>query len=125
MTTRIKGNKTNDKEPSHNPLEPLPVVRALFLAFINLHPNSTGYDLMGQISRFTEGLIELKSGTVYSELRRLEKQGYVHSTQEKEGRRRRSYTITATGKEELEQLAQLMHVRVKSILMPLLSLIER
>ena len=81
-------------------------------------------DLMGLISDFTGGLVEMKSGTAYSELRRLETQGLVESKQEKEGRKRRSYVITSSGEEELVQLASQMRVRVDSILKPLLSLIE-
>ena len=79
---------------------------------------------MRLISEFTKGLVELKSGTTYSELRRLESQKLVESTQEKEGRKRRSYTITAAGKRELSQLAGQMKVRVESIIEPLLSLID-
>ncbi|MHA1137109.1 MAG: PadR family transcriptional regulator [Candidatus Thorarchaeota archaeon] len=116
--------KANEKFVSHNPLEPLPIVRVLFLGFIKRHPNSTGYDLMRLISEFTKGLIELKSGTTYSELRRLESQKLVESTQEKDGRKRRSYTITSSGERELSHLADQMKVRVESILEPLLSLID-
>ncbi|MGY5858805.1 MAG: PadR family transcriptional regulator [Candidatus Thorarchaeota archaeon] len=116
--------KANETSASHNPLEPLPIVRVLFLGFIKRHPHSTGYDLMRLISEFTKGLIELKSGTTYSELRRLESQKLVESTQEKEGRKRRSYTITSSGEKELSQLANQMKLRVDSILTPLLSLIE-
>ena len=125
MTEReIKSTKVAGKSVSHNPLEPLPIVRVLFLVFIKRQPNVTGYDLMGLISDFTKGRVELKSGTVYSELRRLESLGLVESTQEKVGRKRRSYTITSSGEEEVTQLAEQMKMRVDSILKPLLSLIE-
>lgn len=116
--------KTNEISISHNPLEPLPIVRVLFLGFIKRHPRTTGYDLMRLISEFTKGLVELKSGTTYSELRRLESQKLVESTQEKEGRKRRSYTITSSGEKELSHLLNQMKVRVESILNPLLSMIE-
>lgn len=106
-------------------LEPLPIVRVLLLAFIKLHPQSTGYDLMGLISGFTEGLVDLKSGTVYTELRRLEKQGLVESVQESAGRKRRSYVISKMGRAELEQLTQQVAMRVNRVLLPLLSLIEQ
>ena len=125
MTERkIESTKVAGKSVSHNPLEPLPIVRVLFLVFIKRQPRVTGYDLMGLISDFTGGLVEMKSGTAYSELRRLETQGLVESTQEKDGRKRRSYTITSSGKKELAQLAEQMKMRVDSILKPLLSLIE-
>ena len=122
---KIESTKMAEKSVSNNPLEPLPIVRMLFLVFIKQQPHVTGYDLMGSISDFTGGRVELKSGTVYSELRRLESQGLVESTQEEEGRKRRSYVITSSGKRELTQLAEQMKMRVDSILKPLLSLIEQ
>ena len=109
---------------SYRPMEPLPIVRALFLVFIRRHPNSTGYDLMGLISDSTNGLVELKSGTVYSELRRLEGLGFVTSAQEEKGRKRRAYAITKSGIKELSQLAKQMQMRVDLIIKPLLKLIE-
>ena len=121
---KIESTKIAEKSVSNNPLEPLPIVRMLVLVFIKRQPHVTGYDLMGLISDFTGGLVELKSGTAYSELRRLEMQKLVESTQEKEGRKRRSYTITSSGKKELAQLASQIKVRVDSILKPLLALIE-
>ena len=125
MTERETESKAaNDESVSHNPLEPLPIVRMLFLIFIKRQPRVTGYDLIGLISDFTRGRVELKSGTVYSELRRLESQELVESTQEKEGRKRRNYTISALGEKELAQLAGQMKIRVDSILKPLLALID-
>ncbi len=68
--------------------------------------------------------MQLKSGTIYSELRRMEHQGLVHSVQEASGRRRRSYVITDNGLAELEQFTQQMNLRVRCILLPLLNLIS-
>ena len=85
QTKRKPRSKKEDSKKSYRPMEPLPIVRALFLVFIRRHTNSTGYDLMGLISESTNGLVELKSGTVYSELRRLEGLGFVKSEQEERG----------------------------------------
>lgn len=120
---KSRTNKEGSKK-SYRPMEPLPIVRALFLVFIRRHPNSTGYDLMGLISDSTDGRVELKSGTVYSELRRLEGLGFVKSEQEKEGRKRRTYEITKLGIKELGQLAKQMQMRVDTIISPLLKLID-
>jgi DNA-binding PadR family transcriptional regulator len=79
---------------------------------------------MKVISGFTDGKVELKSGTVYTELRRLEKQGFVRSIQEDVGRKRRSYEITQAGEMELRQLAHQMQFRVNRVLNPLLALME-
>ena len=117
--------KQRDSTKDYKPLEPLPIVRALFLVFIQRHPKSTGYDLMGLISDSTKGLIELKSGTVYSELRRLEGLGFVKSAQEESGRRRRSYVITKSGIDELSQIAKQMQMRVDYIINPLLDMMNQ
>lgn len=122
--------KQMEKSPSESKsklqtrLEPLPIVRALFLVFIRRHPNSSGYDLMKLISKSTKGLVELKTGTAYSELRRLEGMGLVESTREETGRKRRSYVITDQGIESVKQIAQQMRLRVEHIINPLLSLID-
>ena len=109
---------------SHRPLEPLPIVRALFLTFIQAHPQSTGYSLMKAISSFTDGELKLKSGTAYTELRRLEKLDFVRSVQEEVGRKRRGYEITQAGEMELAQIAHQMRFRINRVLNPLLALME-
>ena len=124
QTKRKPRSKKEDSKKSYRPMEPLPIVRARFLVFIRRHPNSTGYDLMGLISDSTNGLVELKSGTVYSELRRLEGLEFVKSVQEQEGRKRRTYEITKRGLKELNLLAKQMQLRVDTIITPLLKLIN-
>jgi len=79
---------------------------------------------MKVISSFTDGELELKSGTAYTELRRLEKLGFVRSVQEKVGRKRRGYEITQTGEMELAQIAHQMRFRINRVLNPLLALME-
>jgi len=105
---------------SSSPFEPLPLVRALFLALLKTHPNSTGYDLMRLAASLTKGLIELKSGTVYPELRRLEKLGLVSSHQESTQRKQRNYQITKAGIKALDQLVHQIQFRVKYVLEPLI-----
>ena len=121
--TKTRTDQKGSKK-TYRPMEPLPIVRALFLVFIRRHPNSTGYDLMGLISDSTDGLVDLKSGTVYSELRRLEGLGFVTSNQEESGRKRRAYAITKSGVKELSHLEKLMRMRVDSIINPLLDMIN-
>jgi len=79
---------------------------------------------MKVISDFTDGEVELKSGTAYTELRRLEKHGFVKSIQEEAGRKRRGYEITQAGEMELLQIARQLRFRVNRVLNPLLALIE-
>lgn len=105
-------------------LEPVPLVRVFLLTFLMVHPESSGYDLMKSIFDFTGGLIELKSGTVYGELRRLEQQGLVQSKREASGRRRRSYTVTERGTQELRLLVAQVRMRMDHLLRPLTNLAD-
>jgi len=79
---------------------------------------------MKVISGFTDGEVELKSGTAYTELRRLEKQGFVRSIQEEAGRKRRGYEISQAGEMELLQITHQLRFRVNRVLNPLLALME-
>lgn len=105
-------------------LEPVPVVRVLLLALIRKSPESSGYDLMKAISDFTNGTTNLSSGTVYTELRRLEKNDSVTSFRETTGRRRRSYSITKLGEKELLQLVAQIEKRVEIVLNPLIKFVS-
>ncbi len=64
-----------------------------------------GYEILDIISDLSEGRYEIKQPTLYSCLKRLEKQGFISSYfgEESNGGRRRYYKLTAKGKETLEQ----------------------
>ncbi len=118
-------HKRDDESDEGTPpkqLAPVPVVRALLLTLILEHPDSTGYVLMRRIREFTGGRVELKTGTVYSELRRLEDQGLVTTTRESGGRQRRTYRITERGREELGIIVEEIQRRVNFVLRPLVEL---
>ncbi len=120
-----RNNKQGKEYPSgeqeYSPLEPLPIVRVMLLLLIRNEPGSTGYDLIGLIEGLTHGHAVLQSGTIYGELRRLEKHGMLTSQREKEGRRRREYQITQQGEEELAMLMAQVRMRTRTVLNPLLS----
>ena len=63
-----------------------------------------GYDILNYIHDKTEGHYEMKQSSVYSVLKRLEKQGYIYSFtgDESNGAKRRYYALTDTGKNLLE-----------------------
>lgn len=107
--------QTNEKI-KENILEPLPIMHALFLSFINQYPALTGYELIKTMARRSNQHVILKSGSVYSVLRKLEELKFVESEQEQEGRRKRKYSLTGTGKEELTRLRKLIRLRTKYIL---------
>ncbi len=108
-------------EQEYSPLEPLPIVRIMLLLLVRDEPGSTGYDLIGLIEELTHGHAMIQSGTVYGELRRLEKHGMLTSQREKDGRRRREYQITEQGEQELAMLMAQVRMRTRTVLKPLLS----
>jgi DNA-binding PadR family transcriptional regulator len=105
-------------------LEPVPLVRVLLLALLHKYPESSGYDMMKTITEFTNNALELSSGTIYSELRRLEQQGLLESKRESTGRRRRAYLVTQKGTEELKNLKNQIKTRMAVLLGPLVDFVE-
>lgn len=67
-----------------------------------------GYDILREIEVKSEGHYKIKQPTLYSCLKRLEKQGlissYWGSQSDTEGGRRRYYTLTDSGREYVEQM---------------------
>ena len=113
------------RRPVTDPLSPLPLTRVIILTLISKFPNITGYNLMKK--KVPENLhpdITLKTGTVYSELRRLEDRGILVSKQDTSGRRERRYTITDSGLDELTKLSQQIQNRRNFVIGPLLTLIQ-
>ena len=64
-----------------------------------------GYEILDIISDLSEGRYEIKQPTLYSCIKRLEKQGFIDSYlgDESNGGRRRYYKLTEKGRETLEQ----------------------
>ena len=120
-----EGVSNSTRRPVTDPLSPLPLTRVIILTLISKFPNITGYNLMKK--KVPENLhpdIRLKTGTVYSELRRLEERGILVSEQDVSGRRERRYTLTDSGLEELKQLSQQIQERRNKVIGPLLALIQ-
>ena len=116
-----QSKKTTEKQTI---LRPLPIIRALFLSLITRNPRITGYKIQKIVPEAINASMEVKTGTVYTELRKLEKLGLVKSTQASGGRRRRQYEITAKGLVELKELNTQIKTRIHSLLEPLLELID-
>lgn len=64
-----------------------------------------GYQIIKEIWRLSDGRFELKEPTLYSSLKRLEKQGLITSYwgEESHGGRRKYYTVTLEGSGRLQQ----------------------
>lgn len=62
-----------------------------------------GYLIQTTLSESSHQAIEMKAGTLYPILHKLEKEGWVKSLWENEtGRRRKWYELTAAGKKQLK-----------------------
>lgn len=68
--------------------------------------DSYGYEINKAIMKKTDGRYELKEATLYTAFRRLEENGCISSYwgNETTGARRRYYSITPTGRRQLEVL---------------------
>jgi len=61
-----------------------------------------GYAIMEALSTNSNGTLNLPTGTIYPALHRLERAGLVTASwSSNEGRRRRTYSLTAPGRKEL------------------------
>jgi transcriptional regulator len=65
---------------------------------------SHGYRIAQRIKQRSEGVLDFKEGTLYPALHKLENEGSVESYEgEEQGRTRRYYRITKTGRAALEK----------------------
>jgi transcriptional regulator len=76
-------------------------VEMLMLEVIS-HGPTYGYEITQTVESRSQGYFELKEGSLYPALHRLEEQKLVKSSwQEVDGRRRKYYDLTATGRKAL------------------------
>jgi PadR family transcriptional regulator len=63
-----------------------------------------GYGLVLRLRELSEGAFELKEGTLYPALHRLERAGKLESTRSRDsGRERRVYSLTPLGEQALQE----------------------
>jgi transcriptional regulator len=74
----------------------------LILQVVSSQPKH-GYQIAQQIKQTSQGLLDFKEGTLYPALHLLEQKGYLDAFQEEEnGRTRRYYRLTASGRSALQ-----------------------
>ncbi len=75
----------------------------LILQVLSTGPNH-GYQIAQQIKRTSAGVLDFKEGTLYPTLHSLEQEGLLEAfTLEENGRMRRNYRLTASGRAALEK----------------------
>ena len=120
----MEKDTSNNSNESIRSQDPVPLTRAIFLALICKTPGITGYELMNLVPKELNNRIRFKSGTLYSELRRLENMGLVSSEQSSTGRKQRKYKISPTGKDTLKKISIQVKDRIEFILNPLINIIN-
>jgi PadR family transcriptional regulator PadR len=67
--------------------------------------DSYGYEIMKAVSKRSNGEYELKEPSLYTSLKRLEKQGHIKNYwgSETHGGRRKYYSITESGEKKLQK----------------------
>ncbi|MCY0875548.1 MAG: PadR family transcriptional regulator [Firmicutes bacterium] len=78
------------------------------LLSILLEGDSYGYAIARVVFERTNQTFEIKEGTLYPALRRLEAEGFIQGywAEEEQGPRRRYYMITDKGRDELHKVRQ-------------------
>lgn len=79
-------------------------VQLVLLALLQDTPKY-GFQIIRELSDMTDGFFDLKEGTLYPALRRLESKGYLEGAwrTEEEGGPRKYYHITDSGRKALEE----------------------
>ncbi len=78
---------------------------AIVLKSLSTYGESYGYELIQHINHDSDGIFELREGTVYPLLYRLEDQKLIKSYRKltPQGKERRYYELTKAGKKHLEE----------------------
>ena len=78
----------------------VPMTETAFYILRCLKQPNHGYGIVQKVKELTKGEILLAPGTMYGSLSKMEKDGLIRFVREEE--KRKSYVITALGKEVLE-----------------------
>jgi DNA-binding PadR family transcriptional regulator len=85
-----------------NPLSVLPLTPAMFYVLVALADGQThGYQILKDVEELTNGSVRLSTGTLYGIIKRLLGDGLIREpgSTSKGDERRRSYELTAFGRE--------------------------
>ncbi len=78
-------------------------IDAIVLRSLSKH-DSYGYEILKDIAATSQGEYEMKEPSLYTSLKRLEKQGFIEGYwgSESQGARRKYYRVTPAGAQELD-----------------------
>ena len=100
-----------------NIMEPVPIVRTLLLFLLRDNPKSSGYKLINLVKEFTDGRIELKTGTLYQELKRMVEEEILIQEEQVTGKRiAYLYCLNEKGEKELKKLIRSIKIKKEVLL---------
>jgi DNA-binding PadR family transcriptional regulator len=109
--------------PARDPESLLPLTPAMFHVLVALADGEThGYAIMKEVEQLTGGAVRLSTGTLYGIIKRLLNEGLIRerSRTSREDPRRRSYELTAFGRDvaraEAARLEQTLTIARRKVL---------
>src|SRR4051794_6164690 len=88
------------KPTRRDPQELLPLTPAMFYVLVALADGDThGYQILKDVEQLTGGSVRLSTGTLYGIIKRLLNDGLIREFGRGEDERRRSYELTAFGRD--------------------------
>ena len=90
----------------------LPLSEATYYILVALDEPLHGYAIMQKVETISEGSVVIGPGTLYGAFSTLEKQGLIEKVKEEE--RRKSYALTARGREVLAEQLRRLQVMVRN-----------
>jgi len=107
-------------DTSQQPQDLLPLTPTVFHILLALADGERhGYSIMQEVSRITDGSIQMGPGTLYGTIKRMLEAGLIEETDERpdpemDDERRRYYRLTSFGKRvakaEVERLVALLNI---------------
>jgi DNA-binding PadR family transcriptional regulator len=86
--------------PRRDPHSLLPLTPAMFYILVALADGQThGYAILKDVEQLTGGSVRLSTGTLYGIIKRLLGEGLIRESVSGQDERRRSYELTAFGRE--------------------------
>lgn len=87
----------------------------LLLSIVAQRP-AHGYAIINDLRLLSGGAFDLPEGSIYPALYRLERQGLVSSSERRvDGRRRRIYRVTRSGRTALRERSEAWRVQVRNM----------
>src|SRR5690349_19989791 len=90
----------------------LPLSEATYYILVALDEPLHGYAIMQKVEALSEGTVVIGPGTLYGAFTTLEKQGLIEKVKEEE--RRKSYGLTARGREVLAEQLRRLQIMARS-----------